>query len=256
MNRYPLPGFRDWALFAIGLMFVVLGFFVLIAGRDSDARNIAIVGITFFGSCLFVFTRTILRKFRYRKLAGIDVRIVGGVPVRPSKWRVVALGGWLLALGIILLVFATKAPLLISLMSAVVAGAGLLLLVAALLGFIPQGYLQFDPEGFTVAYRGWRVQLPWDQITGAGVGATADNPALFVSVHDQGELRIEPQSARTQALRSIARTKKMVGWDFYFLTEQYGLDAPVLQAAIMRYANDAAERASLGQRVLAAPKSG
>ena len=248
---HPLPDLRDWALFAIGVMFVSVAIFILIKGRGSD-RDTGIIGLAFFGSCLFVFTKNIVRKFRYRGLEGIDVRIVGGVPVRPSKWRVVMLGGWLLTLGVILLGFATSAPLTIKLMSAFIAAVGLSLLVATLLGLIPHGYLQFDPEGFTIANRRWTVQIPWDQIAGLGVGETSNNPTLFLAVHDPGALRIEPAGAQSKAVRAIARTRSMVGWDFYMLSDQYGVDAPVLSAAIAHYAADVAERGSLGQRALPA----
>ena len=251
LNSFRLPNFRDWALFAVGLMFVVLAIFILIKGRVED-RDTGIIGLAFFGSCLFIFTRNIVRKFRYRGLEGIDVRIVGGVPVRPSKWRVVMLGGWLLALGVVLVAFAKTAPLLIILMSALIAAAGLSLLVATLLGVIPRGYLQFDPEGLTIANRQWSARIAWDQIAGLAVGETSDNPALFLAVHDPAALTIEPASARLAAMRAIARTNAMVGSDFYIMTDQYGIDAPVLSAAIAHYAADVAERRSLGQRALPA----
>lgn len=243
--RHPLPAVRDWALLAISVVFVAAGLFIL--PRDP---NVGIVTLAFFGSCLAVFAAIIVRKLRVRRFTGETIEVVGGVPIRPQRWRILLLGGWLLALGTILLVFAKDPPDLIWWLAAFIAAVGASVMAGVLTGRLPGGYLQFDPEGFTIANRQWRAVIPWDQIASVNEGELADNPILLISVHDLAAVTITPPDAIANAAKTIARYEATYGANFMIMTTHYGIDLPVLTATIVRYATDPAARKELCRRSL------
>jgi len=59
---YPKPGIRDWALLAIGIVFVLSGVIILPSNRD-----VGIVSLAMFGPATVVATTIILRKLRFRR---------------------------------------------------------------------------------------------------------------------------------------------------------------------------------------------
>lgn len=232
-------------LLAINIVFVAMGLFVLPHNRD-----VGIVTLAFFGSCLAVSAAVVARKLRYRKFSAEKVDVIGGVPIRPQKTLMIVMGLWLMALGIILLIFAHDAPVTIQLLSGFMAVIGALLFAGALLGRWPGGYLQFDPAYFTIAQRKWRVRIPWDSITGIYEGEYHSKPVLLLRVDELSTLTFEPPEVSAQAFTAIAKMQTYMGAEFAVMTMHYGIDLPVLAATVTRYVNDAPARIELGQRLL------
>ena len=238
--RHPPPTVRDWALLAIGVVFVAMGLFIL-----PHDPNVGITTLAFFGSCLAVFAATIMRKLRVRRFKAEFIEVTGGVAIRPQRWRMLLLGAWLLALGVILLVFAKDAPDLIRWIAGFIAVVGASVMAGVLAGRLPGGYLQFDPEGLTVAYRPWRTVIPWDQIAAVHDSELVDNPIVLVGVHDISALVIEPASARPKALETLVRNEARYGTAFMIMVTHYGIDAPLLAQTVERYAVNPTAREGL-----------
>lgn len=243
-SRYPLATWQDWFLLGINIVFVVCGLFILTRNRD-----VGIVALALFGSCLVTSLGTILRKYRFRTIAAEKVDVVGGVPIRPKSVNMLLLGAWLFVLGIILFVFGSGYPLIFRIISCCFAFVGVAVFAAALTGHLPGGYLQFDPEHLTVAKRGWRADIPWGAIAAVKEIEFNSNPVLLISVTDWTQLEIVPPDAAERAFKSIARTRAHMGAEFAIWTTQYGIDLPVLAAAVTRYATDAPARTELRARL-------
>src|SRR5688572_29358707 len=155
-RRFRRPGIVDWAVLTIGVLFVALGLFLL-----PHEPDVAIVTLAFFGSCALVAAHTVLRK---RADSRADLRwagLVGGVPIRPSRTGAFLLASWITVLGITLLIFGGTYPPAFRAISWLLAAIGALLLLAWLLGWVPAGYLQFDPNGITIAGRRSSYRVPW-----------------------------------------------------------------------------------------------
>jgi hypothetical protein len=242
--RRPRPTRRDWLLVALNAVFVAGGLLMLPSKPD-----VAIVTLAFFGSCLAIAVANVWRKLRDRKFTAETIDVAGGVPIRPKRGLFLGLGAWLLILGIVLIVFGHAYPLLFRWLAGFIAVVGATLFVGTLVGYWPAGYLQFDPEGLTIADRGWRVVLPWNEITSVVEGDYQSNPVLLICVADASRLAVEPPQSHAQAMKKIARMQTYMGADFAIMTTHYGIDLPTLASAVLRYATDAAARAGLRPRL-------
>jgi hypothetical protein len=240
----PRPTFKEWLLLAINIAFVAMGLLIL-----PDERDTGLVTIAFFGSCLAVAAATILRKLRYRRFTAERIEVAGGVPIRPSNYLMPLLGAWLAVLGVVLFVFGHDYPLMFRALAVVVAGVGVALLALSFTGRVPGGFLQFDPEGLTIAQRAWGARIAWDNIAAVHEGEFSSNPVLLVTVAERARLDIVPPEAQMRAMRDIGRTWAIMGADFAIMTAHYGIDLPVLAGTIARYAQDAAARADLRPRL-------
>ena len=105
--------------------------------------------------------------------------------------------------------------------------------------------MQFDPDHLTIGQRGWLARIPWDAIVGLHEGELQSNPVLFIVVDDPGSLTLEPPSAAPKAMKSIARSRRLMGADFAIMSAHYGVDLPVLSDAIARFTNEPAARKEL-----------
>lgn len=228
-------------MLAINIGFVVMGFVILPSKPD-----VGFVTLAFFGSCLVVASGTILRKFRFRRFSAENVQVPGGVPIRQCRALFLILGGWLLMLGTILAVVGAGYPMMFRILGGGVGLVGLGLFAAAVAGWLPGGFLQFDPDHLTIGQGGWLARIPWDAIAGLHEGELHSNPVLFIVVSDLGSLTVEPPSAAPKAMKSIARSRGLMGADFTIMSAQYCVDLPVLSDAIARFANEPAARKELG----------
>lgn len=242
--RFPPPTRREWVLLAINIVFVLLGLILL-----ADDRDKGIVTLALFGSCLAVTAATIIRKRRYGNFSAEKVDVVGHVPIRPKTGLMQLSGAWLAILGVIFVVFGHDYSLLFRCLGGVIAIAGAAVLVAALTGRWPGGFLQFDPEGLTIANRLWRAQLLWDEITSVQEAEYHSNPVLLIAVADAAMLDITPPQARGRAIVAIAQRRGMMGADFAIMTTHYGIDLPVLAETVARYVGNAGARAELRPRL-------
>jgi hypothetical protein len=236
----PLPSVKDWALLAISTVFVAIGLVVLWSEPD-----VGIVTLALFGSCLALFAHNIWRKFHYRNLAGARIAVVGGVPIRAGLARPIGLGLWIATMGGLMAGFGGNYGPVFQWLSAGVALAGFAVLGLVALGRYSGRFLRFDPEGLTIAERGWQVLLPWDSITDVQVGSYNDNPMLFLHVADPGALVVAPPEAGGKAMAKFASNQSWMGAPFAIMTGEFGTDAPVLAGAIATYVQNHAARRSL-----------
>lgn len=231
--------FRDWLLAAIGLLFTLGGLLIM--------RSDVTVGVTtfvFFGACSVVFADTIRRKLRTQRQSLVSARVVGGVPIRPSRTRVLALGIGLLVVGLAMSGFTSDAGVVIQACAFVIAAAGALVLVGLVTGVIAKSYIQFDPPGLTFGtYRG-RAFVPWSAISRVGRGEVHDNQAVFLWVNKDA-IDAQPPSYLPTVQKRLASSQRWMGADFVILTSTYGVDAPVMVAAINRYIGFPEARAEL-----------
>lgn len=228
-SRLDKIGFRDWAMVAIGLFFTLASLLIM----RSDLKG-GLVSGTFFGLCLAHAVSVIVRKRRMRKQVALTATVAGGVPIRQSRSRMALMGLALLAVGITQTAFGGVInPLLVDIgWLLLIVGGGLLAGLAT--GVLPIGFIQFDPEGITFA--GWRGQafVPWFAVTGLARGEVHYNPAVLLCV-DAEAVRPQPETYRRRMARQMAFSRGKMGGDFAILSQNYGIDSPVLLAALQRY---------------------
>lgn len=226
----PNPGFRDWALAIISLVFVLMGIVIL----PSNPR-VGITTIAFFGACAVVGVAQLRRKLRYGRMKIISLDVVVGTRIQRSKRKVALLGAALAALGIVLLVFSPDPPLLVRACYWVIAGAGVLVLAMLASGKFPDQALEFQSGGLVFTNGKWSVLLPWDRISDATAGEMNDNPALLMSFDTPETHRVSPPEMQKRFLKYVAQCRTWRGVDFYLLTTHFDVDLPVLVAAINKF---------------------
>lgn len=233
--------FQDWLLAAIFAAFTAAS--LVIIRKDF---NTGITTLVFFGLGLVWAVSVLLRKRRARAQAAMTtVSLPGGVPIRPSKARLALLGGGLLVLGATLAAFA--APVLMQGIGWFLVAVGGALLAGIAAGRLPGGHLQFDTEGITFAQRQGEARVPWDAITGLARHDISDNPCVLIAV-DPDAVVAKPAHFRPRLLKGMAQSHGMLGADFLIMTGAYGMDAPLLMAALKRYATEPAARLELQHR--------
>lgn len=224
------PTFQDWALAGGSVIFVVMGLIIL-----STDLNLGITTIAFFGVCALIHIRTVLRKLRYGRLQKGVVNVTGGVPITPSRAKLFTVGAIALGLGAILIVFDEESPVLIQACAWFIALVGFAVLAALATGLLPGQYIQFDVEGMTFGYRQWSVLVPWERISHVCGGEWTNNPALFIWFHSPDDLEVTPASKEESFLRLVGQNRAWIGADMFLMTEQYGIDLPILVQAMERY---------------------
>src|ERR1700730_12421571 len=244
-NGFPKPGIRDWTLLGIAVAFVLAGLFIL----PSDL-NVGIVTIAFFGLCATVFAATITRKLRFRRLRPLLVEIVGGVPIRPSRHRALAVGPSAPVLGVVLVAFGRSYGVVFWSIGWFLAAAGCLTLLGLAVGWLPVGDIQIDPAGRPIARRGWGYTIPRDVVSQISGGEIHGNAALFIWLHEPGAVRAHPPERKAQAVKHLAANTRWVGAPVLLLTSQYGMDLPLLMQAVERYVSDPAARAELARKLV------
>lgn len=230
-------GFQDWALAVIGGLFTLGGLLML----RSDFRT-GIVTLVFFGLCFAHAVSVILRKRRAQKLQALTATVAGGVPIRQSRARMALLGGAILAVGATHVAFTTE-PVRVGL-GWLLVGIGAAVLIALALGLVSAGYIQFDPAGITFAQRRGKAIVPWEAVTGLARGDMQNNPIVLVTIDAQA-ITAEPAAYRPRLLKQLARSRGAMGADFFIMSAAYGIDAPVLLAALQRYVTEPASRQEL-----------
>lgn len=232
----------DWALAAIGLGFTLAGLLLL-----RTDFNTGVITLAVFGLCLAHAVHVILRKRRLARLQAITAIVEGGRPMRPSRAQFALYGGALLALGATLATFSPPS-------SAEMNGGGWLLMLVGggmlgglAVGWLPIGLLQFDPDGLTIGDWGGQVLVPWDAITGLGCNEVHGNPAVLLTV-DEHALVTTPARYRSRLAHQMTWWRHRAGVDFVIFSHNYGIAAPVLLAALERYAGEPAARQQLQRR--------
>lgn len=245
----PRPSLRDWLLLAINVVFVVMGLVLL--PRKFD---VAVATIVFFGSCAIVPITTILRKQRNRRLRLVRAAVVGGVPIRPSRARALALGAGLFALGATLMLFGGGYPWLMRVTVWVIAGVGAVVTGGVLLGKFPVGHLLFTPHGLTIGRRRFTTFVSWDDMLMWDGAEFHDLPVLRIWLRPGATIGVEPATMRPQAEDELTSNQAWMGAPIALVTSSYALDVPVLLVAIERYVRDPASRAELDSSRLLPPR--
>lgn len=236
----PGPSWRDWALLAVNVVFVGMGLVLLPVKFD-----VAIVTLTFFGFCALVPITTILRKRRNRRLRLLRAAVVGGVRIRPSRLRTLALGVGLLLLGAVLIVFGRGYPWLMHVVVWIISATGAVLTVGVLVGKFPVGYLMFTPRGLTIARRKYTSLVSWDDMVMWDSAEFHDNPVLRIWVRPGAISVVEPPSESSRAEADSVSSLAWMGAPIAIMTSGYGLDVPVVLLAIERYVREPGSRAEL-----------
>lgn len=239
------PSFRDWTLLALGIGFVVMGLVIVPSNHD-----VGIVTIAFFGACSLTFASTVLRKLRYSRHRTLHAEVVGGIPIRPSRTRILGLGLSVFFLGAILVLFGQRSGVVMWYIAWLIALAGALVLFGLATRRIPTGFIQFDPEGITIGQKHFAYQIPFASIVRVASWELHDNPALGIWVtHNDAVIAIPPE-CQAKVLKHLATNEHWLGAPVALMMTHYELDLPPLICALERYIADPSARSELGRKKL------
>lgn len=236
-QRYAGPGLREWSVLVISVAFAACGFVALF-----DKPRAGVPTLAFFGACAALAARTVLRKRRFARLRLISAEIVGGVPIRPSRSYLAVFALALSSLGTVLLVYWRDASVVVLICVWMIASAGALLLLGLVTGYLPVGFLQFDPAGLTIGRRRDAFTLPWDSIAAVRPGEFHDNPVLLLLLQDPSLVLVTPAHARGRVIATLKSNMKWVGAHVMIMSSHYAIDLPFLVTAIERYIADPCAR--------------
>ena len=243
-SAYPRPQVREWAVLAISLGFAVIGLFLF----TSDLGT-AVVTIAFFGSGALFSALMIYQKLRRHTRSPLRVGVVGGVPIRPSRFLVAALAVWVSTLGVITLVVGWySGPAAYIACGLLLAGLGFGLTFALVTGRLPAGYLQFDVAGLTFGGRGSVHTVPWDNIEGIGTGTLNSNPILLLKLRELTIIDVRPPDSAVQIFRQWARNEVTFAAPIIVYPMRYLIDMNLLAQALDRYVTDPSSRMELSPR--------
>ena len=231
---------RDWLLALTSLLFTLGSLVIMWSDFKVGLSTLAI-----FGPCLALFVHIIRRKLRVQKQSTLTAAVVGGQPIRPAKSRIALLGAGFLVVGSILAIFQPDDDRIILPIALFIATTGAVVLVGLATGLTSRAFLQFDPLGLTMGYFGGRAIVPWSAIAEVARGEINNNQAVFLWV-DPAAVSAEPPSYQARLVKQMASTQRWLGADFVIISSSYGIDAPILLAAIQRYVTLPEARAELG----------
>ena len=235
--------FRDWLLAAVSALFTIIGLLML-----RTDMNGGLVIITMFGSGFAFSLHTILRKKRFRLIRPIQATVVGGMPIRPPRKKAIFVALALIAIGLIFTIFGQHLGATFQLISGILIIIGGCVAIAIAAGILPAGFVQFDPEGFTLGGAKWKATVPWSSISNMTEAELHDNPAIFLWVNSAHDIVVEPATYKKKILKQVALSQAWVGADFAIMPSQYNIDAPVFFAALTRYISTPSTRAELQPR--------
>lgn len=186
-----------------------------------------------------------------------DVPLIrANTPLRPSRLRMLFLGGGMLVFGAVTLVYGAHMPRFLRWLAWVSAPAGAWTLIAALDWRLKHEGLEFRADGLVFGKRGWQALLPWDDITGVRWDIHYRNPTLFLNLQTPSAIAVTPPSAQPAFLKYTVRTHDWVGADICVMTGNYDVDVKEMVAAIERYRTEPAARLELASAVMPAGIAG
>jgi hypothetical protein len=235
-------------LLGISMIFTLGGLTMVLS--DPSNRNVGIVTITFFGLCTATSAATIIRKLRLRRPRPLQVEIVGGVPMRPSRIKGLTYSAAITALGAVIIVFGRAYPELFWLIGWLLTIAGCFLLFALAVGRLPIGHLQVDPAGITVSRGSWAYTIPWDGISAISEREFWDQLFLLIWVHDQDVVSVHPVERKDKLIRLFAQNLQWYGAPVVVLPSRYGMDPSLLFQALERYCTVPSARTELSRGFL------
>lgn len=237
MDLPPRPGFRDWALFAISLTFVVAGSFI----TWKNWRE-GIAPLVIFGVCALSSGYNIYRKLRRRRFTATTVQAPGGVKLQASNARMLLLAGLIGAPGVT--IFLVEAPLLIRICGWIMVGAAATLLFLVITGRVSKRFIRFDPLGLTLGESKFEYTVPWDLMADLAEFEFHSNACVGFNVLQPESVLVEPESARQRMYKSLGNNGYM-GRDVVIMVGQFAISAEALISALKTYVDDPQARAGL-----------
>jgi hypothetical protein len=244
-NMRSRPTKREWGLFSTAIGFVLCGLFILPSDRD-----VGIVTIALFGSAAVVFVIPLWRKLRRRGSPTLRVDITGGVPIKAAHTIPAIAGTWLVALGMVMIVFSQSYGWVMVVLGAVVVACGGAVLLALATGRLPNRYLQFDPAGITFGHHRWSYLVEWDNIAQVVAGELHSNPIVLIVLDQPDLVDVHPQECRPQVFKLLARNAAWLNAHVVLSPAQFRMDIHLLTPALERYIADPSARAELALRRL------
>jgi hypothetical protein len=237
----PGPSFRDWAMLAISVTFVVMGCVI----ARSSPRD-ALFGLAFFGVCALTFGFNIYRKIRRRRFTATTVLAPGGVELRASNFRMLGLAAMIGIPGVTS--FFVEAPLLIRICGWIMVGAAALLLFLVLTGRVSRRFIRFDPLGVTLGEPKFEYTVPWDELDDIEEFEMYDNAVVGFVVRDPGLIQVAPEGAHDRVYKLLGKNEGWTGRHVIIMVGQFAITAEALCAALRNYAGNAQARADLVRR--------
>jgi hypothetical protein len=244
-SKLAKPRVIHYVMLLLYLMFVSISICMMLVDGVSF---FSIGSLGFWGLALCAVVGEIARQRGYRAFRATKVTVIGGVVIRARRTRFLALGGVLIVIG---------TSLLISFEPIVGKGAALCIaLLGAALVFVTitgvwwpwPSFLQFVPDGLRIGHRGWSALIPWEGIYRVHAMEQGRLPFVCLSLLSPEVVHVWPASARTKVLKKLRGA--VATSDVSIPTFVFGIDLPVLMAAIRRYRGDPAARSELAQRAL------
>jgi hypothetical protein len=225
---------------------VLIGFLILPSERET-----AIIDFAFFGPLTALAANNIIHKLRFRRMRAVKVEITGGVPIRLSRLTAFVFYATLGVMGLVLVAFGRSFGVVLWSCAWFFTATGAFNLLGLAVGWLPVAYIQFDPEGITIGRRRFGYTVPWDAIATMRATEIQRRPAVCIQLHDLNLVQAHPAHRKPQMLRHLAwNARKSFGAPVLLMTQDYGLDLPLLMKALERYVVDPSARNELSRRLL------
>lgn len=239
-RRGPAPA--DWALLAISVVFCALALLIF----PSNWR-LAVTTLALFGGCGAVAVMIIRRKLREQHFvaSATHVAVAGGVELRAGRRFPLRVGAGLAVVGLVIALVDPSSPWLIRACGGFMAVVGVGVLIAGIAGRLTAQYLRFEDAGFVLGRAAYAARIPWDGLQEVAEFEFANNACVGLRLLDAARVSVTPESARPRFVKELVRTQRQYGLDVVLMVAHYGVDAPPLAAAILRYARDPAARVEL-----------
>lgn len=211
------------------------------------------VGV-FFAAATAANAWPLLRRLR-ATAPPVEVSVIGGAPIRPSRGRLMAVGAACTTIGTLLCAWAAGQFALAGLIGAPLLIAGLAALIGSLSGRLPVGFLRFDPAGLTVGHARFRYGIAWQGIAAVDASEFAGQPVVLIRLAASAQLATQPARHGEALQRLCRRNQYRFGAPVVIFPGSFGISAQVLARAIARYACEEGSRPELGRQALVEAES-
>jgi hypothetical protein len=197
----------------------------------------SLVALAVFGGVSIWYLDSLVRRLRERSVGPFgpqDWRILRGAVIKLARGRLLAIGLWLTAAGVIGYVTDVSFSWTLRISLLVITATGLVLL--GVLPFMGRMHIRFEPPGLSIGALRYQYQIPWDDIQKAGVLKSLH--AVGLQLHDAGRIAVAPPSRRASFLARVRSMQRWYGVDVVISAQLFGLQPSVLATAIAVFAKD------------------